>query len=90
MVEFEPIETLSSNKHFSHKLESLEGPFFLLNLSLTNTTPCPIKQFFPISTNSQMKVGLNLEPFPIFVFCISTKGPMKTLSPNLSHKYYKA
>ena len=28
IVEFEPIETLSSNKHFSHNLESFEGPFF--------------------------------------------------------------
>jgi hypothetical protein len=31
-----------------------------LNKSLTNITPCPIKQFFPIETNSHIKEWLEI------------------------------
>ena len=51
--------------------------------SLMNITPCPIKQSSPIITSSQINVcDCTLVRLPIVTLrCISTNGPMNTLSP---------
>src|ERR1044072_1451111 len=87
IVTLEHIETFFPIVVVFQTFLSPAGPPFE-NKSLTNITPCPTKQSFPMLTPSQIKLCdcTRVRSPTTTLLCISTKGPTKQLSPIL-HSY---